>query len=251
VAVKVGDVNGSYFLSRAMGERIEPRNSTDYELDMQLNPSIQPGGDKIQITVPIGQGEIDGLQFSLYIGQLTPDQVKRIHSDLLDSDEWNYDYSGGTLNVSWSSTKTEDISGKMILSIPEVNTNIQKIEIESFYIKPEAYKLEDENYSIRKVRLKVFDGQETKMDEYHLYQNVPNPFVEGTVISFNLPQQEKVRLIIYDSGGKQVFEYSSLMAAGYNEIPVKANSLKHSGIYYYTLYTSNASFTRKMSFTND
>ena len=111
--------------------------------------------------------------------------------------------------------------------------------------------LRDEGSVIREVSLRVLSEQETVMNGYHLYQNIPNPFTDGTVISFYLPQQEKVRLVIYDNTGKQLFDYTTLAGAGHNEIPVKASSLRLPGIYYYTLYTANASFTRKMSFTND
>ncbi len=251
VGVKIGDVNGSYFLSRASGSKIEPRSSTDFELDMQVYSSQENIGNKIEIRAPAGQGEIDGLQFSLFLGELTTEQVKGIHSDLLSQDEWYYDFSTGILNVSWSPVNAAEISGKVILTIPDVNMTSRNVEIESSSMLAEAYKVDAENIDVRKVYLKVFDGQEAVMNEYHLYQNIPNPFVDGTAISFSLPQQETVRLVIYDSAGKQVFDYISQMMAGHNEIPVKASSLKQPGIYYYTLYTSNASFTRKMSFTNN
>ena len=99
--------------------------------------------------------------------------------------------------------------------------------------------------------MRFLDSQETETGEYHLYQNIPNPFAEGTVISFSLPHKEKVKLIIHDNVGREVFEYESVMDSGYNEVTVNASSLRVPGIYYYTLYTANASFTRKMSYTND
>ncbi len=218
-----------------------------------MNASSSPGSSlrHIEISAPTGQGEINGMQFSLYVGELTPEQVKSIHSDLLAPEEWYYDLSSGTLNVSWSPVNAEDISGKVILNIPNVNTANERIEIESYDMLPEAYMDEGENTVVRHVHLKVLDEQETTMNGYHLYQNIPNPFSDGTVISFYLPQQEKVRLVIYDITGKQVFDYSTMAAAGHNDITVKASSLRQAGIYYYTLFTSNASFTRKMSFTND
>ena len=123
--------------------------------------------------------------------------------------------------------------------------------MESSTIAPEVYIVEGDNIEVKRIHLKTVEKIEALANEYHLYQNIPNPFVDGTVISFFLPQQETVRLVIYDNTGKQVFEVSSIMEAGHNEIPVKATSLRHAGIYYYTLYTANASFTRKMSFTND
>jgi hypothetical protein len=197
------------------------------------------------------QGPIDGIQFSLFAGALTAEQIQGIKSDLLSKDDWYYDTTTGDLNVSWTPLKAEDLSGKLILSIPNAHQLIGTFQLESSSIAPEAYRFSNEEIEIRKVRLNVIDGQEQTEREYHLYQNIPNPFTDGTIISFSLPGQEQVRLAIYDIAGKQVFEYTSLMEGGYHEIPVKASSLKHPGIYYYTLYTSTASFTRKMSFTNN
>ena len=61
--------------------------------------------NKIEISALPGQGEIDGFQFSLNVGELSAEQVKGIHSDVLTRDDWYYDPSSGTLNVSWSSCK--------------------------------------------------------------------------------------------------------------------------------------------------
>ncbi len=251
IGVKIGDINGSYFLTHAGGHKIEPRSSGDFELNLNLYSAIQGTGTKIEVTAPAGQPEIDGIQFSLFVGDLKEEQVSRIKSDLLSKDEWYYDPSEGTLNVSWSSSVAKDISGKVILSIPDLNLSARKISLESTFLLPEAYKEDGEGILVKKVEMKVLDGKETAKDEYHLYQNTPNPFSDETVISFYLPQPEGVRLVIHDINGKQVFDYSTTALAGHNDIHVKSGSLKLPGLYYYTLYTANASFTRKMSFTND
>ncbi|MBK9984535.1 MAG: HYR domain-containing protein [Saprospiraceae bacterium] len=251
IGVKIGDINGTYFLSHADGEKIEPRNSGYFQLNMNAYSSIQVKGTKIEITAPVDQSEIDGIQFSLYVGELNEDQIQNVKSDLLGKDDWYYDASEMTVNVSWSSAVARDISGKVILSIPNVNLAVNKISLESTFILPEAYKEDGENIMVKRVEMKVLDGTEATMDEYHLYQNTPNPFSDETVISFYLPKSEDVRLVIHDINGKQVFDYSTAAVAGHNDIHVKSGSLKLPGMYYYTLYTANASFTRKMSFTND
>ncbi|MEO6131142.1 MAG: T9SS type A sorting domain-containing protein, partial [Saprospiraceae bacterium] len=251
IGVKIGDINGSYFLTHSGGGHIGPRSATDFELDLHSYSSLQPDQNRIEISAGPNQSDIDGIQFSLFIGELDEDQLTRIHSDLLGKDEWYYDASEGTLNVSWTTANSKDITGKVILSIPSVSRATTKINLESTFMLPEAYKGEGENITIRKVNLRILGAEETAVDEYHLYQNIPNPFSDGTVISFYVPQQEDVRLVIHDSAGKLVFDYSTSAVAGHNDIHVKSSSLKSPGMYYYTLYTANASFTRKMSFTND
>jgi hypothetical protein len=86
-------------------------------------------------------------------------------------------------------------------------------------------------------------------DDYHLYQNIPNPFAESTTIRFSLPQEEMVKIVVHDLAGRQLFIREARCDAGINEFVLHNRELGVAGIYYYTLYTHNASFTRKMSFT--
>jgi hypothetical protein len=246
VGIKVGDINGSYFLTHALGDKIEARNSSDFELDVHQSQSGKL--NRIEIIAAAGQGKIEGFQFSLSVGVLTQSDVDNIKSELLSRDEWSYDLETGLINVSWSPYNATDITDKIILSIPDGKRNP---ELASDLLDPEAYSADGPDIEIRKIKLNLVGGVEVADSDYQLYQNIPNPFVEGTVISFNLPQKESVRVVIYDSAGKLVFEYTGMMEAGYNELPVKSNMLKHQGIYYYTLYTNTASLTRKMSFTNN
>jgi hypothetical protein len=66
-----------------------------------------------------------------------------------------------------------------------------------------------------------------------------------------LPKEEMVTLTIHDMTGRQVFSQKAKGNAGMNEMVIRNLDLGSAGIYYYTLYTLNASFTHKMSFTND
>ena len=88
VGVKIGDVNGSYFLSQATGGKIEPRFLDEYELEMGVYSHPNSNGSRIEISVPGGQGEIDGFQFGLFVGELTNQQINGIHSDYLLPEEW-------------------------------------------------------------------------------------------------------------------------------------------------------------------
>ena len=57
--------------------------------------------------------------------------------------------------------------------------------------------------------------------------------------------------MIHDVSGRQVYRKQLRGNAGMNEIRIKKDEIGIAGIYYYTLYTLNANFTHKMSFTND
>ena len=67
-----------------------------------------------------------------------------------------------------------------------------------------------------------------------LNQNVPNPFAEQTVITYNLPESvQKAQLLFYDATGKLI-KSVDLTDRGNGQINVFANDLSN-GIYSYAL----------------
>lgn len=84
---------------------------------------------------------------------------------------------------------------------------------------------------------------------FELNQNYPNPFNPGTKIDYSIPNDGKVKLIIYDAMGKEVKRLiDNNQSAGYYTIDFNASGLA-SGIYYYRLEVNgqiNFADTRKM-----
>jgi hypothetical protein len=70
---------------------------------------------------------------------------------------------------------------------------------------------------------------------YTLNQNYPNPFNLSTVIKYSVPQQNFVKLIIYDTLGKKVNEIiRGIRDAGVYEENFNAEGLS-SGVYFYRI----------------
>lgn len=251
IGLKVGDVNGSFFKSISQGEEIERRASTDYELEMVQEVNAETGLRQWVLRAMPDQGEISGMQFSVYVGGMTQREIIEINSELLSSDQIYYNPMTSTINVSWSLAAEVDIADRAVLIIPQYggNLDIQTEDIDG--LEPEAYALADSEIEIREVNLYVKGEPVATAGEYHLYQNIPNPFSESTSIRYSLPADEDVTLVIHDVAGRQVYRKQLRGNAGMNEIRVKKDEIGIAGIYYYTLYTLNASFTHKMSFTND
>jgi hypothetical protein len=103
-----------------------------------------------------------------------------------------------------------------------------------------------------------YDGSPTYSDEieivvlniigeYQLFQNYPNPFNPETKIRFNLPQEGKVKLTVFNIIGEQVAELiNEEMPQGAHEISFNGVNLA-SGIYLYRLDIENGfSDIRKM-----
>jgi len=82
--------------------------------------------------------------------------------------------------------------------------------------------------------------------EFNLAQNYPNPCNASTIIQFNLPNQQKASLSVFDLSGRLVAEpVDGYLAAGWHAIALDVSQLA-SGIYLYQLTTPQISQTRKM-----
>jgi len=91
-------------------------------------------------------------------------------------------------------------------------------------------------------------------EKFALRGNYPNPFNPSTTIAFNLPEESKVSLIIYDITGREVIKLvDDRLPAGFRKVvwdgKDKTGQTVASGVYLYSLKTS-AGFnaTKKMVF---
>ncbi len=82
--------------------------------------------------------------------------------------------------------------------------------------------------------------------EFVLEQNYPNPFNPATVISYQLPAANFVKLTVYNALGQKVQTLAEGMQdAGRHTVTFNSNGLS-SGIYYYRITTATFTKTRKM-----
>jgi len=90
------------------------------------------------------------------------------------------------------------------------------------------------------------DAQNQVVQDYMLEQNYPNPFNPSTQISFSLPENAVVDIVIYDQIGREVDRLQQgLLNAGNHSITWSADNLP-SGMYYYQLQVGDRKMTRKM-----
>lgn len=113
-----------------------------------------------------------------------------------------------------------------------------------------------ENGTIIKAALNVTDINDnitppTQPNDFILYNNYPNPFNPTTTISFNLPNANQVRLVVYNILGQEVRELANgffpagkheVIWDGTNNVGIKASS----GIYFYTLQAGDVRIIKKM-----
>ncbi len=87
-----------------------------------------------------------------------------------------------------------------------------------------------------------------------LEQNFPNPFTGSTVVGFDLPQRDHVRIVVFDELGRTVATLVDDMenagdASSRKPLIFYANSLA-SGAYFYRMTTSTFTETKKMMLIN-
>ncbi len=125
---------------------------------------------------------------------------------------------------------------------------------------PKQYSFTDKNLiggSLFKYRLKQIDNDGTYEysdeieveiipTEFALYQNYPNPFNPSTKIRYQLPQESKVIIKIYDILGSEVITLlNEKKEPGVYEVDFNASQLS-SGTYIYRLVAGSFVVTRKM-----
>ncbi|MFH1194355.1 MAG: PQQ-dependent sugar dehydrogenase [bacterium] len=92
----------------------------------------------------------------------------------------------------------------------------------------------------------IVSAESIKPNKYFLHQNYPNPANPTTTIKFSLEKYGHVKIILYDSLGRQVgIIFNGYANAGINTVSFDASKLA-SGIYIYKLISENFTFSRKM-----
>ncbi len=90
------------------------------------------------------------------------------------------------------------------------------------------------------------DDKENVVYDFSLNQNYPNPFNPSTLISFTIPDQSNVKLIVTNSLGQIIATLiDGNLAAGEHRAIFDGNGLS-SGVYYYTLSIGSKRITNKM-----
>jgi pectin methylesterase-like acyl-CoA thioesterase len=177
--------------------------------------------------------------------------------------------NGRNVLLKWN-TSTEKNSASFEVQKKQANTEtwnkIASVKAADLSNSPKYYSYTDKNAASGKYnyRLKMLDNDGTfnyskvvNVDiaaptNFELSQNYPNPFNPSTKISYALPFESNVKLIIYNSIGEKVKELvNSLQSGGYYELTFDAKSLS-SGIYFYTIQAiskegnQNFTSTKKM-----
>lgn len=125
-------------------------------------------------------------------------------------------------------------------------------------IKEQQLLINEQNAKIKNLEnvINKLNSNESKIDASNLfnnavlYQNVPNPFNQQTIIKYDLPEiYTSAKIHIYNLNGQEIKEYDLTITEN-KEIIIQANELK-AGMYYYSLIIDNQEIdTKRMILVN-
>ncbi|RPI17293.1 MAG: T9SS C-terminal target domain-containing protein [Ignavibacteriae bacterium] len=156
---------------------------------------------------------------NFYFTSWTNNKIYKYDKDFVNSPEIISAGLNGPANISYNPTGN-------LLIVPNFNINsLTFIQINTIGIK----KIEN-----------------IVPNEYRLYQNYPNPFNPKTIINFQLPMSNDVKLIIYDALGREVTTLvNEPLKPGTYEVEWNAYEFP-SGVYFYRLQTESFTDTKRM-----
>ena len=232
VAVKLGDVNGSY-------SALAPRGSRT--LSFLANDMNLVAGNEYTVNISADKMDAAAFQGTFSFNGATVKSVKA--GNLANMTDGNFGIFANAVTTSWNG-KTQDASD--VLAITFVANKSGKLSdmltVNSALTQAVA---NDAAGNEMNVNLKFNTGK-VAGGEFALYQNQPNPVANETTIGFNLPKDGQARLTITAVDGKVVKVLNGTYKAGYNTVTVNKSDLNASGVFYYRLETADHSASKKM-----
>ena len=180
---------------------------------------------------------VSGYQFTLNHGG----EFIAIESGALDiTADKVADFGNGMVTTTWYTENAVSYDANTVLFTLIFAEATSEMEITSDITRAEAYV----NGSRSGVELAIATRS---VKAFTLYQNEPNPFVENTLIQFDLPTAAMATVTIMDVSGKMVYQKEMDGVAGMNSISVSSEELGGlSGVLYYRVDTDEYSATKKM-----
>ncbi len=85
----------------------------------------------------------------------------------------------------------------------------------------------------------------TQQIEFKLYQNIPNPVEDNTIIRYSINKVAKGKLQIFDYSGRTIFEQNLISDYGMNSLPLNTSSFSN-GVYFYQINFGAIKSTKKL-----
>lgn len=153
---------------------------------------------------------------------------------------------GGTDHYRLEISKT-DFNEQPLVSYAYTKINQFQIEIEEGFIYEVRVQAVNSYGSRSEFTEKItFSLEDISPQSLSLSQNQPNPFNSSTIIKYQLPENTKVNLDIYNISGQKIKSLvDRIESKGLHQVKFDGNGLS-SGVYFYKLTTPNSVKIEKM-----
>ncbi|MFQ5447671.1 MAG: T9SS type A sorting domain-containing protein, partial [Saprospiraceae bacterium] len=191
--------------------------------------------------------DIAGFQFTLEFDEQALEFMDLFSSKMTEDNFGLTMLDDGIITASWNKTgdseEAAEVSYFTLTFKPRQNVRLRDVlHLNSRFTRAEAY-----SSGLDLLNVALAFGNEVRPEEFGLFQNLPNPFGDFTVIGFNLPEAADASLVILDISGRVVKTIHGEYAKGYNEVTISREELPAAqGVFYYRLETENFTATRKM-----
>ena len=236
-ALKMGDVNGT-----AMSRSLTPKAEAFVSYQGKSFEGRREVSNALRIKAP--EAGLSGLQMCI---QISKDLLKnpQLESQWLEDSDYRLleREDQHLLMISW--VPHEVFFGDMELF--ELSALSQKsgewsevLQLQNDCLSPELYDGSTNRYSI------LLEEGLSEDKGYSLFQNVPNPFTDDTQIRFDLPQDDRVKLEIFDVSGRRIWSFEDYYTSGLNSVQIKSRTINQPGIYIYQLTSGEFQDSKRM-----
>ncbi len=170
--------------------------------------------------------------------------------------------AGGDVTLNWT-TATETNNRGFEIERKSSTSSYQKVGYAAGFgttTEPKSYSYSDKDlgtgsytYRLKQIDLDGSSKYSNEVDvqvnvpaKFALEQNYPNPFNPTTLIKYSIPQDQQVKLNVYNLLGQNVVSLvNGMQKAGEHEVTFDASNLA-SGVYFYKLEAGTRSSIKKM-----
>ncbi len=246
IGLKIGDVTGDANPA-GFAEDADSRDYAETFKMISTDRDIEAGKTYSFSIQGNGFDQLAGLQFALnfdpeglVINEIIPGNIADLSAaNFAVNEEESF------VSVSWDTNK--EVNQDLFFT---VNITAKEDGLLSDFIKLNAERTIGEAYTsdleIQGLELVFENNAIVETSEFELFQNNPNPFVDQTSISFNIPDSDDIELAVYDVSGRKLFVKNQHFAAGYNAVSINKSEINATGILYYQINSSFGSQTKKM-----
>ena len=238
------------------------------QLSLLPDTSITDVGGKAEVNIRVKNFKnLTGMQFSLYWNPaiLKYDTVTNFNLPGLSADMIGADpdtLAAGKIGLLWTSFQPlgnmmSDGSTMLTFVFDVIGKKGEStlVQIGDSPVFSEAYDTTGADVGVNKgigkvsIKFPVNNVELYSTDvAYKLFNPDPNPFVNNTKISWEMPEPGTAAIIISDLTGKQVFQHKSNFNKGKNFITLDRNNLPAPGNYVITMKSNNTTLSRKLIF---